>query len=339
MALLFCDSFDYYSTAQTSRKWSSTSFIGAAIGAVGRNGTNGIQLNGQGGDTNSMTWNFPATKATIIAGMAIKFTTTSPQTLFGFYDAGTLQVYLKFNTDGSLSVINGAGTTLGTTSPGVVASPTVQHNYIEFKSTISDAAGTAVVRVNGTTVLNLSSVDTKNSANAYATQLIVFTSLITNHLQIDDLYVCDTAGSVNNDFLGDVRIECIRPSGAGTTTNFTPSAGSNYQCVDENPANDDTDYVSSTTVGHKDLYAFGDLSSSVGSVLAVVVNTVDRKDDAGSRTQSHLLLCSGTEAESAAFSPTTSYANHQSVFETRPGGGSWTIADVNSTEGGHKVVS
>ncbi len=338
MALLFCDSFDYYNTSQTSRKWSSVTFVAGGIDAVGRNSTSGLRLNGQGGDTNSVTWNFPANKTTIIAGMAVKFSSTDAQTIFGFYDSGTQQVHLKFNTNGSLAVLRGA-TTLGTSSPGVVPSPTAQHNYIEMKATINGSTGSAEVCVNEVTVLTITGANTQASANAYANQLILFTSLITNHLYIDDVYLCDTSGSTNNTFLGDVRIECIRPSGAGSLTDFAPSAGSNYQCVDETTVNDETDYVSSSTVSHADLYAFGDLSSSVGSVLAVAMNTVDRKDDSGTRTHAHLILVSGVMVSGTAFSPTTSYTNHQTVFESVPAGGAWSIGAVNSAEAGHKIIT
>jgi len=52
---------------------------------------------------------------------------------------------------------------------------------------------------------------------------------------IDNLIV-DNAG-----WIGQTRIQGLAVSGAGTTTQFDPSTGSNYECVNEVPYSD-TDY-------------------------------------------------------------------------------------------------
>jgi hypothetical protein len=69
------------------------------------------------------------------------------------------------------------------------------------------------------------------------------------------------------------------------------------------------------------------------------VNTVDRKDDAGARTHAHVVKSGASESVGTAFAPTTSYANHQTVFEAKPGGGAWDIAAVNAMEAGHKIAA
>jgi hypothetical protein len=56
---------------------------------------------------------------------------------------------------------------------------------------------------------------------------------------------------------------------AGDVTQLTPSAGSNYQCVDDVPYNT-TDYTSSDTVDQYDLY---NLSAS-GMIAGEVVNCI-----------------------------------------------------------------
>jgi hypothetical protein len=326
-----------------TRKWSTVSGAATAIGAYGRNGTNGLRV-GQSGSAGSVTWNLPSNVATVIVGVAAKFTQPGVATAFLYLmDAGTIQVYLQFNTDASISVYNGNGTLLGTTAAGILPSYTAAHNYIEVKVLFHNSAGTVEIRINGspTAALSLTGKDTTNTANAYITQVQLINSApaASQESYYDDFYICDTTGSEANNFLGDVRIEYLAPSGAGTTTNLTPTAGSNYQCVDDNPANDDTDYVSSSTPGDKDTYAMGNLSSTLGTVVAVAVVTTDRKDDAGTRTHSHRVRLSGTESVSSAFSPTTSYLIHQSFFHTKPGGGAWSIADVNSVEAGVELTT
>lgn len=341
MALMLADSFDHLSTAHLTRKWSyfGTNSAGG-IAAVGRNGTNGFQLVGQSGDLTNLGYNFTATKATVIMGAAIKLSSaTGVVPLFRLLDAGTLQLFLQFNADASLSVINGSGAVVGTTAPGALPSPTIQHNHVQFKCTISDAAGVAVVKVNNVVVLNLAAVDTKNTGNAYATTLELRTFIAGNTVYYDDFWLVDTTGATCNDFLGDVRVEYRTTTGGGNYTVLVPSVGANYQCVDDNPANDETDYNSSSTVGDKDTYAMQDLASVLGAVLAVAVVSMDRKDDAGARTHSHIVRLGGVDVEGTAFPPTVAYAVHQTFFETKPGGGAWTIADVNNVEAGFKLAA
>ena len=59
MALLFCDGFDHYATAQINNKWTSSS--GATVAAVGREG-NGAQGDGTSG-TEMLTREFPRATA------------------------------------------------------------------------------------------------------------------------------------------------------------------------------------------------------------------------------------------------------------------------------------
>ncbi len=346
--LLFCDSFDHYNSSQFLRKWDAASPITPVIGSVGRNGTNGVTLGVSGSFTGYVTKTMSSNVATGIVGGAYKFTVTGGTAVIGFLglmDSGTSQVYLQRTIDGSITAYRGAfgsGTLLGTSTTGVVASTSV-HHYIELKSAIHNTTGTIEVHVNGVAVLTLASQNTRASSNNYFTQVAVgplnAIGSASVSVDLDDFYVCDTTGSSCTNFLGDVRVEALLPNGAGGNTDFTASAGSNYQCTDDNPANDDTDYVSSATVGDMDTYAFGNLSSSVGSVLAVAVNTVDRKEDSGGRTHSHLIFSGSTVVSGAAYAPATAYANHQTVFHTNPGGGAWTIADVNGVEAGHKIES
>jgi hypothetical protein len=337
MALLFADSFDHYNTGQILRKWSSVSGGTYTIGATGRNSTNGFNLAGN----NELAIQLPAAIATAIMGCAVKWTSGVTSLFFRLYDASTVQLNVYKLADGSIRVTHGGGTVLGTSAPNAVPTPTAVFNYVEVKALIHPSAGTVDVRVNGASVLAITGANTRNSANSQVTQVALAEQGGSgNSPYFDDFYVCDTSGASANTFLGDVRIEYRGPTGAGSTTALTASAGSNYQCVDDNPANDDTDYVSSSTASQKDTYAMADLVSTAGAVVAVAVVSTDRKDDAGARTHSHVVnISGGTEAESAAFSPTTSYSVHQTIFHTKPGGGAWTITDVNNIEAGPKLVT
>ena len=129
-------------------------------------------------------------------------------------------------------------------------------------------------------------------------------------LRLDDVYVCDTSGSRNNDFLGDVKVVTLRPNADTAQADFTPSAGSvHYSLVAEAPDDDgDATYVESGTVGHKDLYGYQDLTGTPAAIMAVQLATVARKDDAGSRSLRAVLKSGATTANGATRVLGTSYA-------------------------------
>lgn len=335
--LLFADSFDHYNTSQINRKWTLVVGNNITIGAVGRNGTNGMAVYGQ--NSAQIAAILPAQPSTLYIGGAVKLALTSEgATIFRVYDLTTEHVNIRLNVDGSITANWQGGS--ASSAAGAVPAFTTQANYIELGVVIHDTTGSMVVKVNGTTVLNLTNKDTKGSANAYATRVAIQPLCGDGQgVLLDDFYVCDNTGTEANNFLGDIRIEYRTTTGAGATTNLTPSTGSNYQNVDDNPANDETDYNSSSNPGDKDTYAMQDLVSTAGAVVAVAVVSTDRKDDAGTRTHSHRVRLSGTESVSAAFSPTTSYVVHQTFFTVKPGGGAWTITDVNNIEAGMELTT
>lgn len=336
MALLSADSFDFINLTQFYRKWNYIDGA-SAIGAYGRNGTNGIRVSGNFTD-NALP--IVMTGNTVIIALAGKF--LNAVTAFEFLyiqDVNTSHAVIGFNVDGSIYVTCPAGTF--TSAAAALPTPTAVHNSIQIKLVIDDAVGSIEVRVNNVTVINQTNKDTKATANAYATRIrLVSNGAGSNGIDVDDFLVLDGSGAAPlNTFPGDIRVEGRLANAAGSVMNLAPSAGSNEANVDDNPANDNTDYNASSTPGDKDLYGVQDLVSVAGSVLAVCVTTQDQKDDAGARTHSHLAKLGGVELEGTAYPATVGYSIHQTVFPTKPGGGAWSIADVNAAEFGFKLAS
>jgi len=210
--------------------------------------------------------------------------------------------------------------------------------YIEVKVTINDSTGVAQVRLGEATEINLTSQDTRNGGNA-SVDLVRFYQT-TNPSYVDDVVVMDSSGSAMNDLIGDIKVECLLPNGNGNSSQLAGSDGNstdNYALVDEVPANADTDYVQSATVGQKDTYTYGNLATTAGTVHGVQVATYARKTDAGTRKIASVARLSTTEEDSAEFILSTSYQVLTDVRPTKPGGGAWTIADVNNAEFGVKV--
>jgi len=211
MSLLFTDSFDLYNTF--SQKWDSGG--GGTISATfARTGRNGINLNGQ-----TINKNFTS-RATYIVGFAINFLNfTSGETqIFGLLDSGTYQVSVGVDIAGNVKAYRGnASTLLGTGSS--IYTPLNVYHYIEFKVTINGSTGTLAIQLDGVQILNLTGLNTAPSGNNTANQVRLNSSSCSSAL--DDVYVCDNAGSINNTFLGDIAVLAQLPSANGTTNNYT----------------------------------------------------------------------------------------------------------------------
>ena len=340
MALLFCDSFDHYNTSQITRKYSSNN--NNTIGSYGRNSTSGMR-SANSSDFDGTNLAIPSNPSRLICGFAYTAASlqASQKILASFLESGAVHVGIRLNTDGKISAYRNT-TLLGTSTGAITAG---SYGYIEIDTTINDSSGAVTVRLNGVSSLALTSQDTRNGGSGVITNLTIggdqalSGSALKGYGDFDDFYVIDSTGGTNNSFLGDVRVEAIYPTGAGNYTQWTPSAGSNYQCVDENPATDDTDYNSSSTANQKDSFAFGNVTPTSGTVYGVCVNLVTRKDDAGSRSIRSLNRLSSTDANATAQTIGSSYANYQFVHETKPGGGSFSITDVNNSEFGYEITA
>lgn len=338
MALIYADSFDHYATADRAAKGWDGSGSGQ-IEAGGRFGTNRLRVDTSG--TGNQRRDLPASYTTLIAGFAYSPVVigVTPYTILDLLDTGTQHVTLVIDTAGRL-VATRAGTTLGT---GTIIMSSGFYYYIEVKVTISDAAGVVVTRINEVVDLNLSSQDTRNGASASVNQFR-FWQGDGSHVGIyDDLYICDTSGgSPTNDFLGDVRVEALFPNGNGNSSQFVGSDSNstdNYLLVDESTPNGDTDYVESLTVGNKDTYAFGNMTPTTGAVYGVQTLPYARKTDAGTRSIASVARLAGTEVDSTSHALPSSYQYQRDIYETKPGGGAWSVSDVNSAEFGPKVTA
>lgn len=249
---------------------------------------------------------------------------------------------LCLKTDGTLEVRRGAdtGTILGTSTAVITPST---YCYLEVKFIIHTVSGSVIVKKDGVDIINLTGINTSLGGISYANG--VGFSLATNPSEAatidwDDIYICDGSGSTNNNFLGDLRVDAVFPNGAGNSSAFTPSAGSNWQNVDEDPADDDVTYNTANAAGAIDLYAFPDIAPTVGTVFGVVSYLTMKKDDSDIHTAMAVIRRSAANYPSTHKTLTTSYAMYQEVHETDPSTlAQWTIANVNAAEFGLELVS
>jgi len=346
MALRRLENYDYLITADLPNRF--TSLAGAPTPTVsagnGRNSTASLRTTNQ-----SQGWALTLdAQATWIVGFSYRPNTlpASSQVIVAFFDSAVNHVTFNLKADGTIEVRRGtvAGTVLATSTAVLSAATTY---YLEFKVTIDDSVGVAQLRVNGVLDATLDFAgDTRNAGNASANQ-IQYQQQASSARTVDqdDLYILDgTTGDAdqpNNDFLNDVRVEALLPSGAGTTTQWTPSAGSNYQNVDDAAPNGDTDYNSTATVNNEDTFAMGNLATATGVVQGCELINYARKTDAGSAVLAPVLRISGVDYVGSDDALGTGYTyQSDQVYDVSPATGiPFTIAEINAIEAGYKKTA
>jgi hypothetical protein len=277
-------------------------------------------------------------QATRVIGFAVRWLTsygTNTNPFVRFDDGTTVQVDLRLTAGRNIEVTRN-GTVLGTSSNSILLDTWY---YLQFKVTI-DNSGSFEVRINDVNWVSASGVDTQNTANAYSNG--VFFSNTGYDYYVDDLYILNSTGSVNNDFLGECRIHTVMPNGDGATTDFTPNAGiTNYTQVDEIPPDGDTTYVSSSTPGDIDQYDFADITTT-GSIAGVQVVIDARKDDAGARQIAESCRSGGVDYTGAnTFTLSSDYfMGYRQIRELDPNTAApWSVSGVNSAQFGVEVIT
>lgn len=343
MALIFMDGFDHYTTAATmAYKWDSVATSYVTANNSGRRAGSHAVSNGNGA-SGYMRKNFGANLATVTVGFALNVSAlpTGSRAYAKLLDlAAAPQLSFLVGVSGLLIVTRGDwdGTTLATSTAAIAPGT---WNYIEIKATIADSGGTVEVKLNGASVISFTG-DTKATTNASATVLQLGGAVTSAPIcYYDDLYICDTSGSVNTTFLGDVRVDTLYPTGAGNSTQFTPSTGANWENVDDSSPDGDSTYNSGDTAGYKDTFAFGDLSISSTTIHGLQTNICARKDDAGARTMTDVVRTASTDyTGGTTHSLADSYLNYRTVRELNPNtSAAWAVSEVNGAEFGYTVTA
>lgn len=286
---------------------------------------------------------------TCILGYYVK----TGSTFFGgdmitFVSGGTDLVMIEVDGSGGLTLLRGGtGATLAT-SPYSLSTNT--EYYLEFKVVFNSTTGSIQMKVADITAAGDDDAETatewtSTGLNTIASDVAAgedtWDSLQIRHVWnaghaiYDDIYICNGAGS--DDFRGNLYVETIEPTGAGNSTQLTPSAGSNWENVDDstNP-DDDTTYNTADADGETDLYTCSNPTESADPE-AVQVQALVRCTDADRRTIRLPIRNSSTTSEgSDSVILSDEYRGRSRITETDATGAAWTNANVNGLEIGIK---
>jgi hypothetical protein len=252
---------------------------------------------------------------------------------------GTISIY-HYTTLGISVIVTGSSieVKLGTTSLSIYNTTILDAvwYYIETKVYCHTTEGTVEVRLNGTTVISLNSINTQTGSEAFY-NTVKFT--MSMNAGLDDIYVCNGSGTSCNDFLGVCKILPLLPCSDTGTVQWTPSAGTeHYVLVDENPAST-TDYVSSNTQGQIDLYGYPSLASP-RTILGVQVNTTALLSLGTSIILESPIISNGVYDLGEDFQLISSGAlDQRHISTTDPSTNEpWTVANLAAAQIGVRVV-
>lgn len=218
-------------------------------------------------------------------------------------------------------------------------------HFFEAKLTVRTGVnGAFEIRRNESSVLSGSSVNLADTGSdgcdAHSWGLVSGSGCL-----MDDIYILDDQGATNNNFLGDVVIVGLLPTAEGNRNEFTPSSGTNNAALVDDPDDlpSESDFVSSDTNGHTDLYAYENLpATGLGTIFGIRVITDAGMATVGSRTlRPKFRDGGGSEGNGANFIISgTAVLSKPVIMEQNPVTASaWTASDINNGEFGVEVVS
>jgi hypothetical protein len=269
----------------------------------------------------------------VVVGTALFFGSISPTVnhpMHVYYEGATLHVAIQMTASNTLQII------VGTTVVATVSAPPwrLGWNYLESKVRVNSSTGYVEVRLNGvvTPILTFSG----NTRNGGTGVINIMQLELPDGWRVDDWVIMDTLGSTLNDFIGEVRLSDVVPTGAGSSTGFTPSTGANWSNVDESGPSS-TDYNSSGVSGTRDLYAMSNVAGS--QVLGVFTSLWAHRGDTAPVSIKLAMKNGSTISYGATNLLTSAMVLYQDAWGVNPDTGTaWTVSDVNAMELGAEVV-
>jgi len=342
MSLLWTDGFDLYGTADSAIETSMTArgyVIGTSISLdddTGRLSGKSLKYTSASNPISCVLGN---TDSKLACGIGFKTNDITPTnnttgSIISFYN-GTDEIKLQL-TPTSYLTINVGGTTLAT-STNTISDNTWQ--YIEWEFEVgSNAAYT--VKVDGDVWLSGNGDTQAGSVTYYSDfKLHPTTSYASNDIWLDDLYICNGAGSTNNGLLGDSKIVTIQPDGDDSCNFATLSTGTDhYALVDDDPLDEDSTYVEDDTTGNRDVLTYENIST-INTIFGICIITTARRTDTDAINVKSVIDSNGTIETGTSHALNSSYSADNTISEEDPDTSSaWTQTTINAAKFGYEVA-
>jgi hypothetical protein len=307
----------------------NSSYDGAGAYGFGRGSANGV-LHALGAAVTTGYFGFHFKRGNF-GGMWWQF---SPNFTVGYdIDSGVMTLYRGENSN------HDPGWTVITTVATAILDSSLWH-WCEGSYTVGDS-GTFSISINGVQAINLIGADLVRDTDYFVSSMYLHSNG-NNNTSYDNIYHFDSIGPAPfNNNIGEFRIVGLFPTAAGTFTQFTPSVGANYTCVDEVVYSGDTDFVYSDTAPKKDTYNVTDYSGiTPTTIYAVTVSSTARKDDTSAHTFRNVLKSGVVVATGAIQTVGNSYVEYTDYFTADPNDGAlWTVSKINAMEIGVELLT
>lgn len=296
MAFQACDSFDDYNTPSSMYDTVAGSPV-ISSSYVRFPATPGFPNQGMNLPSGAgVGKNLKSNQSTLIARLSFGATAlpTTGAPIFTFSAGGAGVFSLGLMPNGALQFMNNFGFALNLVGPSsalaLIAPSPVPNHGIEMMVTIcahGQLTGAVQCWLDGKLVIPLTTgLDTAGSSTPYANRITLGGAVggFGNIAMSTDYWVVwDNTGTTENAPTGNDFTKLTKlATGPGDLTNWTPNgAASNWQCVNENPPDGDTTYVSSSSL-ILDSYGVG-VANFVTAPTMVVSRALVRKDDGATR--------------------------------------------------------
>ena len=348
MALLFIDGFDHYDPQALDdfgQPWlarGKAAYLSPQATRVQGRRPSSFALRLPEGSGGGYVKNLDSTKTSLIIGASIRVvpyenTYTEPL-LLGVRDANAQIAHLvKVGEDGRLKLYRWQYGYEQLITTSVSTAPARGWHYVELQVTQGSSNGVLSVRLNGVLAIQMNAQDTIQGSGQLLT---AFLGAIPGQdcpltLDVDDFYIADTSGTINNTFLGDVRVDALQAQADGSLNQWTvsPAGTAAWEAVSDE---DEATSISAPSAGLRQSFDIAPLPvMATPAIFGVQLTMLARKTDAGLGKLKGLVVSGAQTASSAEVILQEQRAWQSTLFERNPNGNvQWTEAAFNAAEFG-----
>ena len=274
-----------------------------------------------------------------------------------YYNNGGTALCLQYgvNENASVVITDQAGSVVHTSAAGLV--PWDTYYLLGIKADIGSSGGTVKVWINrngryDAPDISLTGIDMSAGSSGGCDKFRHASTAggtpgFGHYNSCSHLFFADTSAGGINSYLGIKRWYALAASGNGAANTWTPSAGSNYECVDDPVLSlglggpTDADRTQGASGAGAELFTTAALSADVTGIVAAGAWADIRKSDATAvpDTQIRTRASTGATADSAVISSLsdTQYQLYGHITTADPSGLPWTLARVNALQVGAVV--